>query len=100
VQLHGAFVFATRCFCRAGRADFPPAFIVIRQKLLLWRSVLIWTEKQGTVKSGQPKTPLHVLAVRESLGLSTTVGGCESLNRIIDAAFCKAVSVQGKKAQG
>jgi hypothetical protein len=37
--------------------------IVFQQKLLLWRSVLIWTEKQGTAKSGQPKTPLHVLAV-------------------------------------
>jgi hypothetical protein len=74
-------------------------FNVFQQKLLLWRSVLIWTEKQRTVKSGQPKTPLHVLAVRESLGPSMTVGGCASLNRIIDAAFCKAVSVQGSKAQ-
>jgi hypothetical protein len=73
-------------------------FNAFQQKLLLWRSVLIWTEKQGTAKSGQPKTPLHVLAVRESLG-PLTVGGCGSLNRIIDAAFCKAVSVQGSKAQ-
>ncbi|PQZ30051.1 hypothetical protein CQZ93_07750 [Ochrobactrum vermis] len=83
-------------FCEANSADF----IVFQQKLLLWRSVLIWTEKQGTVKSGQPKTPLHVLVVRERLGSSTIVDGCGSLNRIIDAAFCNAVSVQGRKAQG
>ncbi|MGB5841293.1 MAG: hypothetical protein WBG98_13130, partial [Brucella anthropi] len=77
------FLFSSGGFCEVNGAGF----IAFRQKLLLWRSVLIWTEKQGTAKSGQPKTPLHLLAVRESLGPSITVGGYGSLNRIIDTAF-------------